>query len=361
MAAASGPCEAASPSTGTGLARRARARGRTLVAVNSASRALALLLVTAAAAAASEAEPPSVDMVLEGGDALFEGVRFAAGQTVVLGVQVSNPLGNPPADLHLGALLPDGSLVFATPSGAVGMSPHARPSGYPPLQAVPPGTRLDAPALLQYTLPEGSAPGSYLVFAALIRQGALADDRVDPGDVVALATQEMTIDWSPWPPELQAIGAVLPLPPGLHLHVSDTGCISGAALPCESVSGLSMFDENAAEIVLRSDWDTFGAGATYEDVLGVLAHEMCHAHQYNTVLESGLSLGDAGVPEQWLQTEEGLAFLAAGGHTTPPGGVPEGVYHAFATVCEAWYLRPEALGQEDPAMFAFAQEWLPAP
>lgn len=329
--------------------------------VNPASLVLAVLLVTAPAVAASDAEPPSVDMVLDGGDALFEGVRFAAGQMVVLGVQVSNPAGNSPADLYVGALLPDGSLVFATPLGALGASPQAPPSVYPPLQAVPPGTGLDAPALFQYTLPEGSAPGSYLVFAALIRQGALADGRVDPGDVMALATQEMTIDWSPWPPELRAIGAVLPLPPGLHLHVSDTGCISGAALPCESVSGLAMFDESAAEIVLRSDWDTFGAGATYEDVLGVLAHEMCHAHQYGTVLESGLSGGDGAVSERWLQTGEGLAFLAAGGETPLAGGVPRGPYHAFATVCEAWYLRPEVLGQEDPAMLAFAREWLPAP
>lgn len=330
--------------------------------MNSASFALALLLVsTSAAGATLDAGPPSVDMVLDGGDALFEGVRFIAGQTVTLGVQVSNPVGNPPADLHLGALYPAGSLVFATPFGGVGMSLQAPPSGYPPLQAVPPGTELDAPALLQYTFPEGSARGSYLVFAALIRQGALADDRVDPGDVVALATQEMTIDWSPWPAELQPIAAVLPLPPGLHLHVSDTGCISGAVLPCEGVNGLSMFDENAAEIVLRSDWDTFGAGASYEDVLGVLAHEMCHAHQYNTVLESGLSLGDAEFPDRWLETEEGLAFLAAGGRTTLPSVVPGGSYHAFATVCEAWYLQPEVLSQEDPAMFAFAQEWLAAP
>jgi hypothetical protein len=30
-------------------------------------------------------------------------------------------------------------------------------------------------------------------------------------------------------------------------------------------------------------------------------------------------------------------------------------------VCEAWYLQPDVLSQEDAAMFAFAQEWLPAP
>ncbi len=55
------------------------------------------------------------------------------------------------------------------------------------MQAAPPGFVLDLPTILAFTFPEsGIPPGTYYLFAALVRQGALQDDLIDPGDVLGL-------------------------------------------------------------------------------------------------------------------------------------------------------------------------------
>ena len=72
----------------------------------------------------------------------------------------------------------------ATLSEAVGLGDRA---AFAPFRSAPPGFTLDLPAFLSFTFPPaGLAPGTYRVFAALVRQGALADGRIDAGDVPAL-------------------------------------------------------------------------------------------------------------------------------------------------------------------------------
>ncbi len=117
------------------------------------------------------------------------GSGFHAGQTVTVGVEAEDPAGNPAVDLYVGALLPDGqTVVFLSGSGGLaGPSSLASPAEFTRLQAMPQGSVLHAPSLFQFTFPSmGIPPGIYQVFAGLARQGAFADDRIDPGDILAL-------------------------------------------------------------------------------------------------------------------------------------------------------------------------------
>jgi hypothetical protein len=117
------------------------------------------------------------------------GSAFRAGDTLTVSLDARNPLGNVEADLYVGALLPDGrTAVFFTAPGAVGAPVSlGRPSEFPRMQAAPLGLEMASASLVTFRFPTaGLAPGTYQLFAALVRPGALADDRVDPDDVLAL-------------------------------------------------------------------------------------------------------------------------------------------------------------------------------
>jgi hypothetical protein len=100
------------------------------------------------------------------------------------------------------------------------------------------------------------------------------------------------------------------------------------------------------------------------------AHEVCHAHQHERVLEAGLGLPGGGpdVPggdiSVWPRVPEGLAFRAAWPSTA--SGQPDDPQHIedFAEVCRAWMV-PETGGTkigdlvEYPSLLAFLREWLP--
>jgi hypothetical protein len=121
----------------------------------------------------------------------------ASGQTLTVGVQANNPAGQPSADLFVGVLLPDGlTAVFLSPSGAfIGSGSVVHPAAFVPLQLVPGGSSVSLPTLLALTLPAGGAvpAGVYTVFGALVRAGALIDDRIDPGDIVAIDLKSVTV------------------------------------------------------------------------------------------------------------------------------------------------------------------------
>jgi len=132
--------------------------------------------------------PPTVRLILSGG-------QFQAGQTLTVGLEVGNPASHPAADLYVGTLLPDGrTLVFLSDSGTlVSVASPAVPALFPRTQAAAAGFVLNAPSFFQFTLPAaGVAPGTYQVFAALVCQGAFEDNRIDPGDILALEIQAFT-------------------------------------------------------------------------------------------------------------------------------------------------------------------------
>lgn len=120
--------------------------------------------------------------------------RVGAGQPLTMGVEVRNPLGNVDADLYVGALLPDGqtALFFSgpgVPGAAVSLS---SPAQFPRMQAAPLGFAVSAPSFFQFAFPAaGVPPGTYRVFAALVRPGALADNRIAPDDILAFDLKEV--------------------------------------------------------------------------------------------------------------------------------------------------------------------------
>lgn len=140
--------------------------------------AAVLLLVWVATAAAS----PSALVSLGG-------TEFRAGDILTVGVTASNPDGGPPAELLVGVVLAEGvTALFFLPSGTVSeplsVSDRTR---FPAFRSLAPGTTFSLPVFLRFAFPPaGVAPGTYRVFAALVRQEALSDGRLDPGDVLAL-------------------------------------------------------------------------------------------------------------------------------------------------------------------------------
>ncbi len=113
--------------------------------------------------------------------------HFKPGDRLTLGIDVGNPRSGPAADLLVGFRLPDGkSAVFVTGLGWSPITPLERTSGFPPGRPAPPGFRLDDPAFLDFDIPhEGTVEGTYWAFAMLVRREGLADDRIDPEDVLA--------------------------------------------------------------------------------------------------------------------------------------------------------------------------------
>jgi hypothetical protein len=118
--------------------------------------------------------------------------QFIAGETLTVGLEARNPAGNPAADLYVGVLVPDGQgiLLFVSRTSLVGPLPRSQPSTFPRFAEAPPGFVLDEPVFFRITFggTGGVPPGPYIFVAAFMRPNGLADDRIDPSDLVALST-----------------------------------------------------------------------------------------------------------------------------------------------------------------------------
>jgi hypothetical protein len=148
--------------------------------------------------------PPGFDLVHGGGraDALNalnasvpafaeivpSGTSFRAGQTLALTLRASNPPGGQPLDLYVGALWPDDdTIAFLTgPNVLGGLGRYSAPASVFPMQVLDGSATVNTP-VLEYTFPlDGIPVGTYRVFAALFRQGSLADNALHDGDLVWL-------------------------------------------------------------------------------------------------------------------------------------------------------------------------------
>ncbi len=123
------------------------------------------------------------------GDTLRVSVGLHTGETAVS------------ADVYLGVVLPDRlTAIFVTsvspPVGSLaGLTGDARI--YPPLirgAVILEATSATIENLLVFTLTGAERPGAYVVFAALVRPGALDDGRADPGDLLAIAQEAFTVN-----------------------------------------------------------------------------------------------------------------------------------------------------------------------
>ncbi len=125
------------------------------------------------------------------------GPAFRPGDSVVISVGVENPGLAQTVDFYFGALLPDGDTVvfFTNLAFNSGVGRLSAPATLRPIVA---GVNLTAPfafsnpSFFTYRWVGTEPAGSYALFLAAVRPGALADNRVDPGDIVVLATSVIT-------------------------------------------------------------------------------------------------------------------------------------------------------------------------
>jgi hypothetical protein len=156
-----------------------------------------------------------------------------------------------------------------------------------------------------------------------------------------------------WPPEIAAVlNRGLLVPSGLYLVFSLDLPVTGVGCPGGKTPGV--YDPTLRRVQIYRDWGEC-YGGTYKEMLFWTAHEICHAHQHRMLLDSTL-------PEdlsKWVETAEGQAFMAAGGRSKLPSNPAHSPTEDFANICSAWYMNRDYLRRHDPAMYAFAQAWLP--
>jgi hypothetical protein len=112
--------------------------------------------------------------------------RFGPGDLLRLGLDVVNPAG-PAADLYFGVVLPDGAIICLAGTGAV-LAPPC-----PPFRPALQGFALSAPSFIEATIPPGGIPpGSDLLVAALLLQGALEDGSFEADELLSLELKGFT-------------------------------------------------------------------------------------------------------------------------------------------------------------------------
>jgi uncharacterized membrane protein len=115
-------------------------------------------------------------------DVAINRTSVTAGQTLTVGLSLSNPTY---ADVYFGFILPWGQFLWVTqvsPLQTV-LTNATEPETFKPVSPRPYGTN---PAYFSYTFTGAEVPGPYHVVAALVPPGALADGRIDDGDMLAL-------------------------------------------------------------------------------------------------------------------------------------------------------------------------------
>ena len=123
-----------------------------------------------------------------------------AGDTLRIAIRATTGTETILADAYFGFVLPDGqTAAFVTsldPLAGVFTSLAGDARAFPPLAPgviIPAGTAATIEDFVAYTFGASEASGPYVVFAVLTRPSALADGRVDPGDLLAVATETFTV------------------------------------------------------------------------------------------------------------------------------------------------------------------------
>jgi hypothetical protein len=154
----------------------------------------------------------------------------------------------------------------------------------------------------------------------------------------------------------------LALPEGLTIHVSENGCLPDGTCPYGGKAPATFYWAPTRTIV-----------AAPNQGKSTLAHEACHAHQHEMILEdlghepSNVDLRD------WYETAEGKSFVeTTGWKSTSVSGQPPtwtgshpwsylsnaNPIEDFANTCSRFLVDPQGLTGLDPVRSAWAQEHL---
>lgn len=116
------------------------------------------------------------------------------GDSLTTGVSARHRLSDIPADLYVGIAGPDGQITFLSATGeALATARLSEPTRFRPALSIPPAGEVDQPTVVRVAIPVGAVPGTYRGFAALVRRGAFADNRIDPGDILAIDMKDVTV------------------------------------------------------------------------------------------------------------------------------------------------------------------------
>ena len=115
---------------------------------------------------------------------------FGAGETLTLGYGLANPGRPGAADLYLGIVLPDGSLLFFTEGGGIAFGSLAELSSFAPfIEAIPLGaaSTVDGSVFVSYVLTGSEPSGNYTFFLLALHSGALVDGVLGAEDILGFA------------------------------------------------------------------------------------------------------------------------------------------------------------------------------
>ena len=165
-----------------------------------------------------------------------------------------------------------------------------------------------------------------------------------------------TGECSPWPSQISAMLAALPLPDGL--------CFKWLS------PGQGAYYSPATRTVYVGYFEPTTGYLTH------IAHEVCHAYQHQQALDAGHPDGNT-VVGGWVDTPAGVDFIASTGWANEQGqwvGQGEAGYSGYihpvedhAQLCAIWfdpagfwtYLQSGYLENWAPIRYAWAQNWLP--
>lgn len=125
------------------------------------------------------------------------------------------------------------------------------------------------------------------------------------------------------------------LPPGLQVIVSTNGCTSSGTC-WQGGSPSNFYDAPSRTVVLYPG-----------QPVQIVAHETCHAHQHEMVLEMSPASNDL---MAYFGTSEGKAFLTASGQAPSTDALENAAW-----VCAYWYVDR---GRLTPMGLAWAEKWL---
>ncbi len=144
--------------------------------------------------AAVEAQAPTLGITLNDQAIVF-------GESLVVGVTVDNPGGGPLADFYFVILLPDGSTVVSAGPGV-----GARVGTIGNLRTLVPVARnislanrfpYQASPFFTYTFTGIEPQGTYRIYFAAFRAGALNDGVIGGGELLAVASRDFTVSAAP--------------------------------------------------------------------------------------------------------------------------------------------------------------------